>query len=349
MVETMTEDEERTVEGAPEIPSVRFRSYGGEQDLPAFVAVIRDCREEDRTDWLPALEEITRSYQYLVNSDPYKDVLVVELAGRVIGYGRVSWAQEVDGLRRYAHFANLLPAWRGSGLRRAMLRWNEQRLREIDAELRLTPDARCTARTFEAGSSAYETDWARLLEAEGYRPARLGYAMVRSLDEPIPDLAVPAGLELRPAQPEHLRAIWEAMCEAFRDHMGYSEDDWSDERFEVYRGDNLDQHALWQVAWHDDQVAGVVHVFIDEDENDALRRRRGYTESICVRLPWRRQGLAKALIARSLRALKEAGMDHAALGVDDDNPNGAVKLYSSMGYRVTREYTTYRKPMADGS
>jgi ribosomal protein S18 acetylase RimI-like enzyme len=91
-----------------------------------------------------------------------------------------------------------------------------------------------------------------------------------------------------------------------------------------------------------------VHVFIDEDENDARRLRRGYTEAICVRRPWRRQGLAKALIARSLRALREAGMDHAVLSADDDNPNGAVQLYCSMGFRVTKEYTTYRKPMADG-
>ena len=42
--------------------------------------------------------------------------------------------------------------------------------------------------------------------------------MIRSLDEPIPDLALPAGLEVRPVQPRDHRAIWDADCEAFQDH-----------------------------------------------------------------------------------------------------------------------------------
>jgi ribosomal protein S18 acetylase RimI-like enzyme len=68
-----------------------------------------------------------------------------------------------------------------------------------------------------------------------------------------------------------------------------------------------------------------------------------------VRRPWRRQGLARALIARSLHVLRERGMDHAALGVDAENPNGALQLYRSMGFQVVKVFTTYRKPLADGS
>ncbi|MGD2207392.1 MAG: GNAT family N-acetyltransferase, partial [Anaerolineae bacterium] len=59
--------------------------------------------------------------------------------------------------------------------------------------------------------------------------------------------------------------------------------------------------------------------------------------------PWRRQGLAKALIARSFRLLKELGMEEAALGVDADNPNGALQLYQTMGFQVVKRHTTYRK------
>lgn len=89
----------------------------------------------------------------------------------------------------------------------------------------------------------------------------------------------------------------------------------------------------------------MVQNFINEEENKEYGRKRGYTEGISVRRPWRRQGLAKALIARSFRVLKDLGMTEAALGVDADNPNGALQLYRSMGFQVVKRHTTYRKPV----
>jgi len=64
-----------------------------------------------------------------------------------------------------------------------------------------------------------------------------------------------------------------------------------------------------------------------------------------VRRPWRRRGLARALIARSFGVIKELGMTEAALGVDAENISGALQLYKSMGFQVVKRYTTYRKPM----
>jgi ribosomal protein S18 acetylase RimI-like enzyme len=83
--------------------------------------------------------------------------------------------------------------------------------------------------------------------------------------------------------------------------------------------------------------------FINKAENAEYNRKRGYTENICVLRPWRKQGLAKALIALSLKAIQERGMDHAALGVDAENTSGATHLYEKMGFRVVRRGTIYRK------
>jgi ribosomal protein S18 acetylase RimI-like enzyme len=56
-----------------------------------------------------------------------------------------------------------------------------------------------------------------------------------------------------------------------------------------------------------------------------------------------KQGLAKALIALSLIAIKERGMTEAGLGVDSENISGALHLYESMGYRMVKRTTIYRK------
>jgi ribosomal protein S18 acetylase RimI-like enzyme len=92
-----------------------------------------------------------------------------------------------------------------------------------------------------------------------------------------------------------------------------------------------------------DQVAGMVRSFINHDENVEYERQRGWTEDICVRRPWRRRGLARALLVKSLHAIKERGMNETALGVDTDNPNGALRLYESVGFQMTKRFFVYRK------
>ena len=63
------------------------------------------------------------------------------------------------------------------------------------------------------------------------------------------------------------------------------------------------------------------------------------------RRPWRRQGLASALVGRALYALREAGYEAAVLGVDAENPNQAVELYRRAGFEETSAATSYRRPL----
>jgi mycothiol synthase len=326
------------VPNAPSIPGLAFRSFRGEADYPAMLAVIEGSKETDGVERTDSLEDIVRNYQHLTNCDPYRDMLFVEMDGEVIGYSRVWWWDELKDNRLYLHFAFLLPEWRRDGIRRAMLRYNEHRLREIAAD-----HPRDLPRFFETWASDSETHWESLLTSKAYQGVRFGFSMVRPDLENIPDLPLPEGLEVRPVQPEHYPAVWGAAREAFRDEWGYVADEWTDERFEAWRQDPTFDPSLWRVAWDRDQVAGMVLNFINHEENREYSRKRGYTEGICVRRPWRRRGLARALIARSFRVLRERGMTEAALGVDAQNPNGALQLYKSMGFRVVERHTTYRK------
>lgn len=80
------------------------------------------------------------------------------------------------------------------------------------------------------------------------------------------------------------------------------------------------------------------------EENEAFGRRRGYTEQIFTRRPWRGRGIATALIGRNLRLLAERGMSEAALNVDAENPTGALALYERVGFRRTRTDLFYQRP-----
>lgn len=346
MLETVkTQTDSIAVAGAPAIAGLAFRGFRGEVDYPAMAEVFVQARKADQIEWVESAEDIARQYRYLTNCDPYRDMLFAEVDGQVIGYGRMWWLQFDDGTRVYAHFAQVKPAWRELGIRQAMLRYNERRLREIAAAQR--DEVEVQMQMFESWASTTERDWTALLQAGGYRPVRYGYSMMRADLENLPELPLPAGLEVRPVQPEQIETIWFAAQEAFRDHWGYNEDEWDLKHLREWQEMPIFTPELWQVAWDGDEVAGMVLNFINEKENAAYGRRRGYTETICVRRPWRRLGLARTLIARSFHVLKAQGMMEAALGVDSQNPNGARQLYEDMGFRTVKVFVTYRKPLAE--
>jgi ribosomal protein S18 acetylase RimI-like enzyme len=168
--------------------------------------------------------------------------------------------------------------------------------------------------------------------------------MSRSLiDAPLPDFALPAGFEIRPVRPEHYRAIWEADINAFRDHNGFAEP--SPDQFDRWLNDPVEFHPdLWKVAWNveKDEIAAMVLNFINHDENREFKRLRGYTENISTQRQYRKLGLARALIAESLRMHKSLGMTEAALGVDATNPTRALSVYEACGFKPYLVDTVFR-------
>jgi mycothiol synthase len=324
------------VKDAPAIPGLNFRGFRGEADYPVMVDILRACQETDQIERVDTVEDIANAYRHLVNCDPYQDMLFCQIDDQPIGYSRVSWIRELNGDMIYKHHGILHPDWRRKGIGRAMLHYNQDRLRQIASGHKGS-----SARFFSSGAADTEYGAEALLISEGYQVIRHFYNMVRPDLENIPDAPLPPGLEVRPVLPEHYQTILDANHEAFRDHWGFSED--YQPKLEEWMEDRNFDPSLWKVAWDGDQVAGMVLNYIDKLENEQYQRKRGWTEDICVRRPWRKRGLASALIALSLHMLKEMGMEEAALGVDTENLSGALKLYERMGYQPVKRFSAYRK------
>jgi mycothiol synthase len=331
------------------IPGLTFRKFRGESDYPHMVAVISGSKDADQIERVDSVEDVARVYASLTNCDPYQDMIFAEVDGEVVGYARCTWWNEQAGTWVYSHFGFLLPEWRGKSIGRAMLRYLQHRLRQIARDHlesgKRPGDAPLVYRSF---ASDTESGTIALLESEGFRPIRYFYSMVRPDLEGIPSLPLPHGVEVRPVDWEaQKRLIFDAEQEAFRDHWGYSEPDEDGYRAwvnELETDPDIDP-ALWRVAWSGDQIVGMVRSFILPDENAFYQRQRGYTEHISVRKPWRKQSVARALIALSLQALKDRGMQEAALGVDSENTSGALRLYEGMGFRQVKKHINYEKPM----
>lgn len=322
----------------PALTGYTFRALDQDSDFPGMVDVINaECRADDLGDSTD-LASMENEYRNAVNCDLDRDVIVAERGSRIMGYTRATWWQVVDGPRLHAVFAKAHPDARADGLTEALLEWSEARSREMAIA--------------DGATEAQYEGWAEvdrqphlcdLYTRRGYRVDTYGADMVRSPLVNIGPVELPDGVEIRPAESDQIRTIWEADVEAFRDHYGFSQPTEAD--YERFLGAPHRDETLWKVAWHGDEVVGQVKSYIDEDENREFGRRRGYTEDIATAREWRKRGIATALINASLAELATRGMTEAALAVHTENPTGALRLYESLGYKRTHLHATYRKPI----
>ena len=330
------------VVGAPEVPGLRFRLYAGPGDIPALAAVRNAAWLADGVDETLSEEALASDLSHAEPARwiPERDLVVVEIDGRVVGWSWRDIRVEPSGVRILCHRGQLLPEVRRRGIGTALLRHNEAALL---ARAEPAGDVRGPGPAWlDSFTMAGMTGAATLYAKEGYRPARYFFKMVRpTLDDP-PEVALPASLEIRPVcTPGDVRRVLRAVDDAFRDHWGYLEATEEDDRHVLE--DPRQDVGLWQVAWDGNEVAGFVLPLVDQADNAAFGRRCAWLDAIGVRVPWRRQGVARALIGASLRVLRDRGLDSAVLDVDSENETGALGLYERTGFAVTSRITVWRK------
>jgi len=321
---------------AHEIKDLKLRRFKGEEDFPEMLRVFNESNEADDIEDVKSLEDIKRDYSHLTNCNIFEDILLVEIKGEVIGYSRVWWNQIQGGKREYRYILFLVPEWRGTGIIKAMVKYNEERIREIAKD---HPDE--TEKEFCVYCSEGQNGLMKIFEELDYEIIRYFFDMVRPNLKDIPNYELPNRIKIKKPREEDYRKIWEAAREAFKDE--WNEPEWQEEWYDEWLESPYFQPELWKIAWKEDEVVGQVRSYINKKENKKFNRKRGYTENICVRKPWRGQGIAKALIAKSLKKLKEVGMKEAALGVDAENPSGALNLYRKLGFKKEKTIKNYRR------
>jgi mycothiol synthase len=325
--------------GSP-LPGLVLRPSSSISDVPEMLRVYTAANEADEVDERSSEAHLVNWLTHPSNGfSPAEDLVVAEVDGEVVGYGWAFWVDTTDGARDYITRGYVHPAWRRRGVGTAILERNEARLREVSA-------SHDWERPHRMGTFADERrpGAVALVTSHGYEPVRFFFNMLRPTLDEIEVPPLPEGLELRPVTDRAgYRRVFDADAEAFMDHWGGF--DASDEAFEEMLGWPDFDPSLFVIAWEGDEIAGAVLNFIDENENELLNRRRGLLGSVFVRRPWRRRGLAAALVARSLILLRERGMTTAWLGVDADNPNGALGVYERAGFAVHSRGSAYRKPM----
>ena len=120
---------------------------------------------------------------------------------------------------------------------------------------------------------------------------------------------------------------------------------------------NLENHRHWLASPKykadrdlvalapDGTYAAFCFCWIDPDDNARNNRKEGWIDILGTRRGYRKIGLGTAMLLKGMRLLKDEGMDTAVLGVDAENPSGALRLYESVGFANVRTSVTYSKDL----
>jgi len=317
------------------------RGFAGRSDYHKMAGLLQEMAVADGTGTWTTAEAIEHDYQHLVNSTPETDMLMVENAqGTLVAYARVGWNADDEGRQVFMFPFNIHPTYRTLDLHRHLLRWVATRGAALAdrGDGAKPPILRAVLPNIDR-----DTVHQQALEAEAFQPVRYMYRMLRDLSRAVVPPPLPAGLDVRPVPETHYWAAVQALDEAFRDHWGHVP--LPEEAFEQVKGSPQFRPDLWQVAWDGDEIAAGVFNWVDDEANAQHNLKRGWTDPIFTRRPWRKRGLARALLMRSLKMFQNMGLTEAVLGVDTQNPNGALNLYESCGFEVEFCSVVYEKPV----
>ena len=190
-----------------------------------------------------------------------------------------------------------------------------------------------------AGAPERNPALAEILRRHGFELVRHFFRMELDLTDELPQPVWPEGIAVRRFRPGEERAVWQADSEAFEDHWDsfvVPFEEWK----EYFFGSSEFDPTLWFIAEAGDEIAGIALCWNER------RPSTGHVNAVGVRRPWRRRGIATALLLHSFHEFRRRGRTRVDLNVDADSLTGAVALYERVGMRVVHRDDTYRKEIA---
>lgn len=310
-------------------------------DVGAVAALVRHAEAHDGIPRSLADEELAQELA-APHLDPEADTRVAVRGGELVGWAYVWHPPSGGRLDRAEVIGEVAPAHRGIGVGSALLAWSVARAGE-----RLTGRSHDLPRFVRVNAYDWLEDRHRLYRRHGFRAVRWHDELLRDLDD-LPAVPVPGGVRLEPwpdDRDDELRSVRNA---AFADHWGSAvigPDLWH----EFVRGHG--SRPDLSVVALDEATGAVVGLCANQvyPEDEAVTgRREGWIANIATLREARGRGVASAMLARSLAAFADAGLTHARLDVDADNPTGAGRIYRNLGFVPHHRSVTYQIEVGGG-
>jgi mycothiol synthase len=322
------------------LANYRIHSIGPE-DSQAINRMLLDIEAVDQRNIIDTLNDRQRDLNDPETNPATDSLVVLTPTGQAAAMGWVFTPLEAG--QEYVTFlwGEVHPQHRRQGLGDYVLSWMEKRADQILSGMPV--DRPHSMRVFVKSGLQ---DRVALFEKHGFHAVRSFYRMQRDLHQPIdpPDL-----------QPQHILIGWDSgrneeglrvINEAFSDHWGFIPMAAANWRLWVIDHEDFRPDLSFMVlSAETGEMVGMSVNKVFRAENEARGIREGWIMDLCVRKPWRKQGLATALLNASMQAFKADGLETAGLGVDTENLTGALRLYKRLGFQPVMRNETFSKPV----
>jgi ribosomal protein S18 acetylase RimI-like enzyme len=169
-----------------------------------------------------------------------------------------------------------------------------------------------------------------LYQHAGYRVIRHGYRMEISLEGGAREPQWPEGFNVRPMRTGDEERVYEAHMACFADTWMFVRDPfdvWS----HWFLKDPAFDPSLWFLAEADGELAGISITRQSENEPGLA-----WVRILGVLPEFRQRGLGQALLRQTFAECASRGLQRVGLGVDAENPTGAVRVYERAGMHAAR-------------
>ncbi len=261
--------------------------------------------------------------------------------GKLIGYIDV-WDISQPHVTKYV-WGVLHPNHWDDVLYRNMLAWAEDLAHE---RINLAPQG--TRVIMSQGTSNKDIPRKKALESYGFELVRYFLQMEINFKENPLAPELPAGITVMPIDIDtELKDALLAMDDGFKDHWGHVDRPIEEVLLQWQHFLENDQDfdpSLWFLAKSGDQIAGICRCEAKTVEDPDM----GWVNQLCVRKPWRRQGLGMALLLTAFEEFYQRGKKRAGLAVDAASLTNATRLYEKAGMQVTQQFDTYEMELRPG-
>ncbi len=322
-----------------------------EEDIPAWARFGRAVEEVDREDEHYSEADLAEIY-----AEPLFDPPRGSLAGfdgdEMVAFGMLRVRSEADEIHRMGFDGAVHPAYRGRGLGTELLRWAPEAARALHEEH--YPDSRLGLST---GCISTNQAAATLLERFGFKPVRYYHGMRIALaGEPLHVDPI-EGIEIVPYAAELDEQVRLVKNASFKDHWGTAKtlpEQWRtayldsvsfrpDLSFIAMRSEAAGNGGACAETDGFGRVVGLAMTKYFEATTTATGEREAHIALLGTLREVRRRGIAHALLASVLHAARAADFDAASLGVDSQNPTGALGIYERIGFTVKDTWVNYQR------
>lgn len=304
-------------------------------DAPALSDLVRQVEEYEDCFHRLSSEDIADLMEGRTGNDLVDSIVGVDSDGNLGAIASVRVLRGITDMAIAQIKAMVHPHWRGRGLGRALLFWQEARARQLLVE-EFGAESELPAQIMNVVDS-HMTDRRRLYIAAGFYAKRTFSIMYRDVSSAEKYPSPKNGYRVVPWNDVDSNAVRDVHMEAFQEHY------WPEMRGRWWDEAMSEKDPRWSAAViaPNGEVAAYCIVGRPAARWTATGRAEAYISLLGVHPRHRGRGLLRVLLGHVTAAVADSGVDTLGLDVDTQAPSQVHDMYEHFGFIDQRAEVYY--------